>query len=169
MKKIIYILITLPVLIGFIVSSCGNNGCEEIRESFCLAELSSTSGAKIDQLYAYGIGRGGGEKDSAGVATDSIMFEENNPKSLEFILNPNSATTDIRLQMNITLDGDKYQYCDTIHFLYEPHPFFLNMDCGCSMYFSLQEVTCTNNFLRGVTIKRNEITNEENTNLTIEY
>ena len=169
MKRFFLYPIIITVFAGILVSSCGNNGCEEIRESFCLADLLSTSGAKINQLYAYGIGQGGGEKDENGNPTDKEMLKENNPKSLEFILNPDSTITDIRLQMNITLDGDQFQFADTIHFKYDSQPYFLDMECGCSMYFTLEEVTHTNNFLRSITIKRKEITNEENINLIIEY
>ena len=167
MKKILYLII--PALLLTTISGCGNNGCEEVRESFCYAQMTSLSGAKINPLYAFGIGQGGGEVDTAGVATDKEMLNASNPSSLEFILNPDSTVTDIRLQMNITLDGDQFQYDDTIHFVYEPHPFFINMDCGCSMYFSLKEVTHTNHFLRNITIKNNEVTNEQTLNIVIEY
>lgn len=162
--------IILPIIIAALgIASCGNNGCEETRESYCLADLLSTSGAKINQLYAYGIGQYEMKVSEDTLWVDKEMLSESAPKSLEFILNPDSTVTDIRLQMNITLDGDQFQYNDTIHFEYTSHPYFLDMECGCSMYFTLKEVTSTNNFLRSVTIKRNEITNEENINITIEY
>ena len=166
MKSILYLII--PALL-LTISGCGNNGCEEVRESFCYAQMTSLSGAKINNLYAFGIGQGGGEVDTTGVAADKEMLNASNPSSLEFILNPDSTVTDIRLKMNITLDGDQFQHEDTIHFVYDPHPYFINMDCGCSMYFSLQEVTFTKNFLRNITIKNNEVTNEQNINLIIEY
>lgn len=131
--------------------------------------MTSLSGARIDQLYAYGIGQGKGVADTTGMATDQVMLSASNPNSLEFILNPDSTVTDIRLQMNITLDGDHFQYDDTIHFVYDPHPYFLDMECGCSMYFTIEDVTHTNHFVRNITIKNNEITNEENLNIVIEY
>lgn len=150
------------------VSSCGN-GCEDTRESFCFAELLSSSGASINTLYAYGIGQGKGKPDSTGVKTDSIMFTANSPKTLEFILNPNKSVSDIRLQITYTLDGDKFQLEDTLHFEYESHPHLLDMDCGCTMYFDLSTVTCTKHLLRDVTIIKNAITNEESLNIRIEY
>ena len=169
MRKILYIIVSLlAVSIIPFISSCGN-GCEEIRESFCYAELLSTSGAKINLLYAYGIGQGKGEKDSTGVSGDQVMLTSNNPTTLEFILNPNATTTDIRLQMNITLDGDQFQYDDTIHFEYDSHSHLIDMDCGCTMYFNLKEVNFTKHFLREVKILKNEITNEETLNIHIEY
>lgn len=162
MKQILFIVAIFWVLL----TSC-SNGCEETRESYCLADLTSSSGAKINLLYAYGIGQGG-VQDSTSVE-DEVMLTASSPSSLEFILNPDTTFTDIRLQMNITLDGDAFQYTDTLHFEYIPHPYFLDMECGCSMYFSLNNVTSTNNFIRSVTLKRKEITNEENTNIIIEY
>lgn len=168
MKKVFYTI--LPIIIATIgAASCGNNGCEEIRESYCFADLLSTSGAKINQLYAYGLGQYETVIGEDTVLVDREMLSLSSPKNLEFILNPDSTVTDIRLQMNITLDGDQFQYNDTLHIEYNSHPYFLDMECGCSMYFTLKEVTYTNNFLRSVTIKRNEITNEENINLIIEY
>lgn len=169
MKKLIFALNILLPIIGGVFSSCGNNGCEQTRESFCLAEMTSLSGAKIDRLYVYGIGQGKGEIDSDGNITDGVMLNTTNPTSIEIILNPDSTITDIRLEMNITLDGDHFQYDDTIHFVYEPNPYFLDMECGCSMYFTLEDVTFTNHFLRNINIKNKEITNEENLNIVIEY
>lgn len=168
MRKIIYIII-LVVLTHLGISSCAN-GCEEIRESYCYVELLSTSGAKINQLYAYGIGQGHGEViDTLGTKGDSVMLQASNPQSLEFILNPNDTKTDIRLQMNITLDGDKYQYDDTIHIAYDSYPHLIDMDCGCTVYFDLKEVSHTKNFLREIRIIKSEITNEESLNIHIEY
>ena len=159
----------MTAVAGMAIMSCGNNGCEEVRESFCLAQMTSLSGAKINQLYAYGIGQGKGEVDTLGIASDEVMLTASNPSSLEFILDPDTTVTDIRLQMNITLDGDQFQHDDTIHFVYDPHPYFINMDCGCSMYFTIEDVTSTNHFLRNITIKNNEITNEQSLNIVIEF
>lgn len=161
------ILIVFASIVVF--CGCGNNGCEEIRESFCLADLSSLSGATINKMVVFGIGQGGGAKDTTGIAQDKEMINTSRPKNLEFILNPDSTVTDIRLLMNITLNGDQFQYEDTIHFVYEPHPYFLDMECGCSMYFSLEDVSSTNNFIRSIIIKNKEITNEESLNIIIEY
>lgn len=167
MRRIAISCLVFSIITSLFVVSC-SNGCEQTRETFCLADLSSISGAKINQLYAYGIGQGG-SVDTAGVKIDNVMLFETNPKSLEFILNPDTTVTDIRLQLNITLDGDSFQHNDTLHFVYDAHPFFLDMECGCSVYFDLKEVTCTSNFIRNVSIKRKEITNEENINIIIEY
>lgn len=168
-KKLLYILYLLPLAMCSGLISCGNNGCEEIRETYCMADLISTTGARIDQMYVYGIGSPvmGVDKDNNPIEKE--MVNEANPKNIEFILNPDSTVTDARIEMSITLDGDKYQYQDTLHFVYDPHPFFLDMECGCSMFFTLKEVESTNHFFRRVSIKRNEITNEENINIIIEY
>lgn len=168
MKKISIFVVIASIVTSIIIASCGNNGCEQTREVYCLADLSSLSGAKINQLYAYGIGQGG-STDSVGAAIDDIMLSESSPTSLEFILNPDTTFTDIRLQFNITLDGDSFQHEDTLHFSYDAHPFFLDMECGCSVFFTLNEISSTNNFIRNVSIKRKEITNEENINIIIEY
>lgn len=169
MRKLLYILIAAAVIFSAFISSC-SNGCEEIRESYCFAELVSTSGAKINNLYAYGIGQGKGDPiDTLGTKGDAEMLNASNPTSLEFKLNPDSTKTDIRLKMNITLDGDSFQYEDTIHFEYGSYPHLIDMDCGCTVYFDLKNVTYTKHFLREVTIIKNEITNEESLNIHIEY
>lgn len=151
-----------------LLAACGNNGCEENRESYCMAELRSRSGATITQLSGWGIGqRRGIDHDS--LPADQVMFEETNPSSFELILNPDTTVTRIRLQMTATYYGETDQYCDTLTLRYTAAPHFIDMECGCTVYFTLQEATCTSHLLRNVSIHQNTVTNEENVNLSLEY
>lgn len=152
-----------------LLTSCGGVGCEETRETYCIAELNPVSGTKIENVYVYGIGQGKGEKDSLGIAADEEMLYALNPETLDFILNPDTTVTTLRLQITASLENEKFQIDDTLFVAYEPRPYFLNMECGCSVFFTLKSISTTHNLIQDVTIKRNEITNAQNINLSIEF
>lgn len=159
----------LPVLgVALLVSSC-SNGCEETRETFCLTSLTSETGLSISSLYAWGIGQQHVRDESSPTGyTDSLMLSEASPKELSFILRPDTTVTRIRLQMTVSGDSS-YQVEDTLTIRYEPRSVFLNMDCGCSVFFTLSEVSVTEHFIQEATIKNAEITNTENVNIALVY
>jgi hypothetical protein len=43
------------------------------------------------------------------------------------------------------------------------------MECGCTVYFDLQEATSTYNFIQDIFLKQTTITNEAAVNVLIEY
>lgn len=168
-------------LLLILTAACGNNGCEEVRETFCYAEVTATSGLVMTHVDVWGIGHRPDtvvnatydrENDTTvrdTVLADVLMLTASNPKSLEFILRPDTNATSLRLKMTINDNGDFEQYEDTIHLRYTTTPYFLNMECGCSAFFTLEEVSATQHILKKVTLKGREITNEESVNLLIEY
>lgn len=155
--SIIALCLILGACIGF--SSCGNNGCEETRETFLYVDLKPVTGRTISTLYTYAITN----------EADSLMSVDTKPNNLELILEPGVSSTQFMLLMTINDNGDLYQYADTLTVSYESFAHFIDMECGCSIYFDILDAQVTNQTLRGVTIKHSQITNEENINLTIEY
>lgn len=150
------------------LSSCGN-GCEETRETFCVASLYAETGLSISTLYAWGIGQQRvADTLSATGYSDSLMLEVSSPEQLEFILQPDTTVTRIRLQMTVTGDST-YQVEDTLTIRYDARPVFLNMDCGCTVFFTIREVNTTGHLLLGTSIEKAEITNTEDVNISLLY
>lgn len=150
------------LLLLTLLSGCGNNGCEEIRESYCLTSLKSVSSAGITSLYAWGIG-------DLSHLSDSLMLSASNPTEMELRLDPNAEQTQIRLQMTTTYYGETSQREDTLTIRYKVDPHFIDMECGCTVYFTIQSAECTKNFLRDIRITNPIVSNEENVNLTIDF
>lgn len=153
------LLTTVALAIMLMLTSCGNNGCEETRETYLLTQVKPTGRISIVSLNAWGLGH----------QTDSLMLSVGRPTELEFILRPDTTETRIRIEMTVNDNGDMFKYDDTLTIAYDPVPYFLNMECGCSMFFTLQDVSVTNHLLRTVKIKNKEITNEEQINIVLEY
>lgn len=174
-------LLLLPIAL---LTACGSGGCEETRESFCICDLRSISGASLRSISVWGIGQfHAAHPDSTvtdtipddpflpeQVSRDSIMIDgETSPSNISLILNPDTTATRLRIRFTGTADNEAFQYEDTLTIRYEAYPYFLDMECGCSMYFTLKDVTSTGHFIQEVFIKKNEITNEEAINVIIEY
>lgn len=186
MKKSIFACLITGYLISSVLS-CGSNGCEESRESFCSVEMKATSNARITQLYVWGVGQGGqttlssetirvnvdGEmRDSIvfdTIQVDSLMVSLTSSPSLSFILNPDTTVTTLRMQVTMVKDQVEQQVEDTITLTYEPYPYLINMECGCSVFFDLHDLSTSNHFIQDATIKNNVITNEETTHIIITY
>jgi hypothetical protein len=87
------ILLLIPLL-----SSCGNNGCEETRESVLLVQLKPTRGLSLYSLSAWGITAEG----------DSIPMLSNvsSPTEAEFTLQPDTTFTQIQLHCIVNDTGE---------------------------------------------------------------
>lgn len=147
-----------------LLTACGNNGCEETREAYCTAELRGVTGATLTSLSIWGIGQGG-----AADKTDSLMYEGAPSEHISLILNPDSTATRLRILFTGVVDRERVQIADTITLLYDTSPYFLNMECGCSVFFTLKDLIATHNFIYEASIRRKEITNEEAVNFILDY
>ncbi len=161
--------ILLLLLAGGVVWSACSDGCEQTRETHCVTSLTSESGYSITSVYAWGIGQQGVLDESSPTGySDTLMLEETEPEELYFVLRPDTTATQIRLQMRVSADS-AYQVEDTLTIHYQPRTFFLSMDCGCSVFFTLKEVSVTRHFLRSASIQKDEITNTDEVNVSITY
>ena len=145
--------------LGLTLTSCGNNGCEKIRESYLEASFKATGRVSLSSVYAWALTAEG----------DSLMTTATSPTEMEFILKPDTSVTQIRLASTITEDDEQYQYNDTLTLVYEYYPYFLDMECGCSVFFEIKEATITNAVFKSIEIKNKEITNDETVNLVLTY
>lgn len=157
--RLLLLLITSCLLVA-----CSNNGCEETREAYCTAELRGVTGASLTSLSIWGIGQGG-----ATDKTDSLMYEGAPSEHISLMLNPDTTATRLRLLFTGVVDRERVQIADTITLLYDVSPYFLNMECGCSVFFTLKELITTHNFIYEAGITRKEITNEEAINFVLDY
>lgn len=139
--------------------SCGNNGCEEDRETFLSVQLRTSGHLNLISVKAWGIGH----------QSDSLMMQVSRPTDLEFILQPDKDFCELRLETIVDDNGDQFQYTDTLRVSYKPQPYFLDMECGCSMFFTLNDASVTNHLFREVTMRDKEITNHAKTNLVLQY
>lgn len=171
MKMRNVVLLCLSLLFATSFWACGNNGCEETRETYLDIQLKKTSGIAIQRLNVWGIFQGAltHPEVTDSLYADSLMTVLSNPTNLELILNPNATETDIRLQMTIGTKEGTVQTEDTLHVEYESFPYFIDMECGCSVFFRIKQVESTQNLFKNIKLTRESITNEENTNLVIEY
>lgn len=149
----------LTLALGLTLTSCGNNGCEKTRESIMKATFKATGKINMVSINAWALTAEG----------DSLMTLANAPTEMEFILKPDTTFTQIRLACTINEDDDLFQFDDTLMIKYEYYPYFLDMECGCSIYFNIQEATITNNVFKSIKLKNNEITNEEKVNIELTY
>ena len=156
--------LTISLLCALLFSSCAGNGCEENREAYCGAEFRGVSGATLSRMSVWGIGQG-----LASEKSDSLMYSGAPSTHIEWMLNPDTTSTRLRILFTGVVDREQVQVVDTLTFSYKAEPYFLNMECGCSVFYQLEELSSTNHFIYDARIVRREITNEENIHILIEY
>lgn len=169
--------------------SCGSNGCEETRQAYCIVEMKATGSARITQLYVWGIGQMGqhvvhtdsvftvdpetGRRDttlvSASTAVDSLMYATTSPDQLELLLRPDTTETRLLFLATVRQEDETKQLSDTLTLLYDASPYFLDMECGCSIRYQLHGLSSTHHLIRDARITNDIITNTEHVNIRIEY
>lgn len=150
----------LVLSLGLMLSltSC-NNGCEETRETYLYASLKATSKAKITGLNLW----------TPTAQGDSLMLAINNPNAFELELCPDSSKLEVYILSKVTLNKQDSIYTDTLWVEYDSYPYFINMECGCSVYYDIKKINCTNHLFTEMEIKNQQITNEENVNIVLTY
>jgi hypothetical protein len=152
--------LSLPLLA--LCASC-SNGCETTREAYCTCELRSTTNTTLRSLSVWALS----DRFEGG---DSIMIDgESSPTSISLILDPDATETRLRIQFNATADHESLQETDTLTLRYEPYPYFIDMECGCSVHFELKEAECTYHFLQDLYLTNATVTNDQTINIRLEY
>lgn len=144
---------------SWLLASCGNNGCEETRESYLCVNLKATGRIELKALNVWALTDDG----------DSLKIKVKTPTDLELNLKPDTTVTRFRLQCIFDDLGDDYQTNDTLIVRYTSFPYYLNMECGCSMFYAIEEVSITDHLFKNLTLESNEISNEEKTNIILKY
>ena len=156
-KLYIPILMALAVVAGG-VSSC-DNGCEQIRENFLHASFVSSSGrtmSKMEIILSNG--------EDGYLLTGISKFDD-----VELDLNPNDSITYMLINGTYTEYGDSFSVTDTICIEYTTEPFYLDMNCGCTVTFELNSVTSTHHLFTSTEVVDPIVLTDSGINLKFEY
>ena len=82
---------------------------------------------------------------------------------------PISTYTQILLHCVVNDTGEYETSDNALHLSYRHHPYFLDMECGCAIYFDIDSAWVTGSLFQQVKLKNAHITNEENVNIILEY
>lgn len=168
MKSRILPIIATTMIAAAGLTSCGNNGCEEVRESYCLATFESRTGSKLTSLDAWGLGQISDKSNDSITYTD-LMLALTSPSEMEIKLNPNDTITRLYMEIKSSYYGTVTKYTDTLTIRYQVDPYFIDMECGCTVYFTISSAEVSGNFFQLVNIRNKTVTNETSTNLQLEY
>lgn len=145
-----HFLASLVLLTG--ITACGNE-CTESVVSNVITDFVYPSGTR-PSLSAYILD----------LNVDTFLFvSKTDLKAVPLLLNPDTTFTRLRLEFNLT----DTIVSDTVTFYHQNSPFFVSMDCGCSMFYTLENVVHTNNIITEIEINNPSITNEKKPNIKI--
>ncbi len=153
MRKILkakHLLASLVLLTG--ITACSGE-CTESVVSNVITDFVYPSGIK-PTLSAYILD----------LKVDTFLFKnQSDLRAVPLLLNPDTTFTRLRLEFNLT----DTIVSDTVTFYHQNSPFFVSMDCGCSMFYTLENVVHTNNIITEIEINNPSITNEKKPNIKI--
>ncbi len=163
----IFLVLTGMVLALLGVMSC-DNGCEQMRESFMHISFISTTSRTLRTLEIDAHGRREGMVMSDST-TLQYTFKVNKFDNIELELNPNDSLVTFVLRCDYQDYGDKFQANDTVRIAYNANGRFLDMECGCTVDYEIQNITTTHNLLEDVRITDPQIHTESGINLELVY
>lgn len=147
------------VALPSLLAGC-DNGCEQNRDNYLRVEFISTSGRQLRDLGIYYY------KDDVlkGQTLQMKKFED-----IEINLPPQDSLTRLLLECTYLDYGDTFISTDTVDITYQSTARFLDMNCGCTIDFDLDDVTTTHNLLGKVNVKSREVRTDGGINITFEY
>lgn len=163
----IFIVLTSVALALLGVMSC-DNGCEQIRESYMHICLTSNTSRTLRNLEIDAHGR----KDGIAMSDSTTLrytFKISKFDDIELELNPNDSLVTFVMHSDYQYYGDKMQANDTVRIAYTVNGRFLDMECGCTVDYEIQNVTTTHNLLEDVRITEPLIHTESGINLELIY
>ena len=167
-SKILFAVIAVMVLTMMGIASC-DNGCEQMRESFMHINIISTTSRAMRSLNIDAHGRRDGwpMSDSTTLQYSTISLTKFDNIDLE--LNPNDSLVTFVFRCVYSDYGDKFTANDTVRIVYAANGRFLDMECGCTVDYTIQQVTTTHSLLEEVKITDPEIHTESGINLEFTY
>ncbi len=135
------------------MAACGGEECTETVVSSVISDFTYPSGIR-PSLTA----------NILGLEKDTFLFENNTDlKAVPLLLDPDTTFTKLRLEFSLS----DTIISDTVTFHHKNSPFFISMNCGCSMFYTLDTIEHTNNIITEIEIKNPSVTNEKKPNITI--
>lgn len=160
----------LSLLLTSSLTSC-SNGCEESRDSMCGITYTSVSGSSLKQVSIYSLRKSYILDGKEQVFRDSTFRILNSSATIqELRLDPNDKHTAFAMNIVYQSYGDNYLQHDTIDIWYTPETHYLDMECGCTVYFNIDSIRSTNNLITSATIRNNVVSNQDSQiNIELEY
>lgn len=168
MKKLLPILLILTAAACGWLTSC-ENGCEQMRESFMHIGFTSTTSRALSSLSIDAHGRRDGMVLSDSTTLRYMTAKLTKYEDIELELNPNDSLVTFVLHSQYSDYGDKFTADDTVRVVYKAEGRFLDMECGCTVDYTIEQVTCTHNLLQEVRIEEKMIHTESGKNLEFIY
>lgn len=141
-----------------LLSSC-DNGCEQTRESYPHISFVSTSGRQLRSVTIHLL-----SGDTILISEPITKFED-----IDIKINPKRNETDLIIGSEYHDYGDAFSSIDTVKLSYDVEPKFLDLSCGCSVEYTITNVTTTQNLIRRVVVNNDKVFTDSGINLTIEY
>lgn len=136
-----------------------DNGCEQVREAYMTTTFTSTSGRTMRSISLLCI------SDTLGYMANITQFSD-----IDLQLNPKSTHTTMILDCSYSDYGDSYTTSDTVDIEYTVETKFLDMECGCTVLFHINDVNSTRHLISNFIINdENVVAEGSTTNLIFEY
>ncbi len=154
-----------------IIAGC-NDGCTDPYIAYNVGSVTKDSETNVSYFNVWGVG------------VDSFMVENASSGNIELLLNSNSNETVFGFVFYVpeTTTNDEGKEVTTlveklnyVTFSYENIPFFLDMECGCSVHHIINSVELdygsneADKIIKSIQIVNPEITNEKAINFTLNY
>ena len=117
-----------------------------------------------------------------GQANDSLMLTGQSSGTIELLLNSASTETQLAFLFAVsykeTVTNDEGEETtqtvtelipDIVTFNYENIPYFMDIECGCSVHHIINSVEFSNTIIKSVEIINPSVTNEKAINFTLTY
>lgn len=168
MKQLFPILLIMAAAVCGWLTSC-DNGCEQMRESYMHITLIGTTSRALSGIEIEAHGRRDGWEISDSTTIQYIVPKLTKYEDIELELNPNDSLVTFVLHSDYTDYGDRFSADDTIRVLYTANGRFLDMECGCTVDYTIESITHTHNLLVDARITDKDIHTESGINLEFTY
>lgn len=164
----------LPLLLPLTAAVCGwltscDNGCEQMRESFMHVRFVSTTSRSMSGLSIDAHGRREGVTLSDSTTLQYMTTKLTKYDNIELELNPNDSLVTFVLHCDYSDYGDRFSANDTVRIAYKTEGRFLDMECGCTVDYTIEHVTTTHNLIQDVKLIGKDIHTESEINLEFIY
>lgn len=144
------------------LSACGDEGCVEQVTPYVVGLFTQQpeNETTITSFSVYGLGQ----------ASDSAMvLNQTSLESVDLILNADSVKTRLLFQFILPNTPEPDTLRDTVTVFYTNRDFFINIDCGCSVFHTIDTLTFTKEVIQDIEILNSDVTNEKTPNIKIYY
>ena len=152
------LILTALTALAATVASC-DNGCEQTRENYIHVSFVSSSGRDLKKMEII-----------ASTGEEGYMLEGINKfDDVELHLCPSDSLTYLLITATYTDFGDSFQESDTVLVRYTAQPYYLDLNCGCTVNYEITSVLSTHHLFKNVDIVDPIVLTESGINLNFDY